>query len=58
MLGHALKNGVEIAYVQENDEELQKAGNIAALLRFRADQNTPAKTAASETIPPGQRAVS
>lgn len=60
LLGHALKNSVEIAYV-DDDEEFQRAGNIAALLRFRADQNTPAKTksAGSETTtPPGQRAVS
>jgi len=27
------------------DAEFEKAGNVAALLRFRADQNTPAKVA-------------
>jgi hypothetical protein len=61
LLGHALQGGVEIAYVPDDDEEFQKAGNIAALLRFRADQNTPAKTktvASETTIPPGERAVS
>jgi peptide subunit release factor 1 (eRF1) len=48
LLGQALKNSVEIVYVSD-DEEFQRAGNIAALLRFRSDQNTPAKTAASDT---------
>jgi hypothetical protein len=28
-----------------NDDDFRRAGNIGALLRFRADQNTPAKLA-------------
>jgi len=39
ILGHALRNGIEVMYIAE-DEEFAKAGHIAALLRFRADQNT------------------
>lgn len=59
LIGHALKSGVEITYV-ENDEdapEFEIAGNVAALLRFRADQNTPAKVATSETATEGERAA-
>lgn len=44
LVAHALKRGVELAYVNGNDE-LNRAGGIAALLRFRADQNTPQKLA-------------
>lgn len=44
ILGHALKSGIEVMYV-ENDPEFEKAGHIAALLRFRADQNTAVKLA-------------
>jgi peptide subunit release factor 1 (eRF1) len=47
LLGHALRNSVQILYVAD-DAQFHAAGNIAALLRFRADQNTPAKTAGSE----------
>jgi peptide subunit release factor 1 (eRF1) len=39
----ALRSSLEIAYV--DDEAFRKAGNIGALLRFRSDQNTPAKLA-------------
>ncbi|HUR36603.1 MAG TPA: hypothetical protein VM009_02220 [Terriglobales bacterium] len=53
LLGHALKKSVGVIYVNHEDSsqpsEFERAGNIAALLRFRADQNTPAKTAASES---------
>lgn len=44
ILGIALRNGLEVVYVQGNSE-LQKAGNIAALLRFRADKNKAARLA-------------
>ena len=37
LVGLALRNGVEIVYVP-NDPDLQKAGNIAARLRFRAER--------------------
>jgi peptide subunit release factor 1 (eRF1) len=40
----ALRNGAEIQFVQ-GDPELEKAGRIGALLRFRADQNTAEKIA-------------
>ena len=44
LLGQAVTKRVDILYVPPNPE-FEKAGNIAALLRFRADQNTPAKVA-------------
>jgi len=44
ILGHAIKNGFQVMYI-ENDPELEKAGHIAALLRFRADQTTATKLA-------------
>jgi peptide subunit release factor 1 (eRF1) len=40
----ALRNGAEIRFV-DNDPELEKAGRVSALLRFRADQNTAEKVA-------------
>jgi peptide subunit release factor 1 (eRF1) len=40
----ALRNGAEIQFVH-NDPELEKAGRIGALLRFRGDQNTAEKIA-------------
>src|SRR5215469_8691789 len=40
----ALRNGAEIEFI-EDDPDLERAGHIAALLRFRADQNTPKKVA-------------
>ena len=40
----ALRKGIEIIYVEQN-EELEKVGHIGALLRFRSDQNTPMKQA-------------
>lgn len=57
LIGQALRHGAEILYV-EDDEEFKAAGNVAALLRFRADQNTPAKLATSETAGTGERAAS
>jgi len=44
IVGHAIRNGLELVYIGD-DEEFDKVGRIAALLRFRADQNTPAKVA-------------
>ena len=44
ILGQAVAKRVDILYIPANPE-FEKAGNIAALLRFRADQNTPAKVA-------------
>jgi peptide subunit release factor 1 (eRF1) len=41
ILGHALRNGIEVMHIA-SDQEFEKAGHIAALLRFRADQNTNA----------------
>lgn len=40
----ALRNGAEIRFI-DNDPELEKAGRVSALLRFRADQNTAEKVA-------------
>lgn len=44
IVGHAIRTGVELVYISD-DEEFDRIGRIAALLRFRADQNTPAKAA-------------
>jgi peptide subunit release factor 1 (eRF1) len=38
----ALRNGAEIRLV-DNDPDMEKAGHVGALLRFRADQNTVEK---------------
>jgi peptide chain release factor subunit 1 len=43
LISRALRSSVELHWVQ--DEQFARAGNIGALLRFRADQNTPAKIA-------------
>jgi peptide subunit release factor 1 (eRF1) len=40
----ALRNGAEIRFI-DGDPELEKAGYVAALLRFRADQNTAERLA-------------
>ena len=40
----ALRNGAEIRFI-DGDPDLEKAGRVAALLRFRADQNTAEKMA-------------
>ena len=40
---NAMRSSLEIIFV--NDPDFRRAGNIGALLRFRADQNTPAKLA-------------
>jgi peptide chain release factor subunit 1 len=39
-----IQRDIELFYVK-NDPELDRVGNIGALLRFRADQNTPSKIA-------------
>lgn len=44
IVGHAIRTGVEVAYIAD-DEEFDRLGRIAALLRFRADQNTAEKVA-------------
>ena len=44
IVGHAIRGGIEIVYIHDN-EEFDKIGRIGALLRFRADQSTPAKVA-------------
>ena len=44
IVGHAIRTGVELVYVPD-DEEFDRIGRIAALLRFRADQNTAEKMA-------------
>jgi peptide chain release factor subunit 1 len=41
IIGQAFRNGVEVMHIA-GDQEFEKAGHIAALLRFRADQNTNA----------------
>jgi peptide subunit release factor 1 (eRF1) len=38
----ALRNGAEIRFI-DSDPDMEKAGQVAALLRFRADQNTAEK---------------
>ncbi|HEX4605117.1 MAG TPA: hypothetical protein VH724_14045 [Candidatus Angelobacter sp.] len=38
----ALRNGAEIRFV-DGEPDMEKAGHVAALLRFRADQNTEGK---------------
>jgi peptide subunit release factor 1 (eRF1) len=40
----ALRNGAEIRLI-DADPELESAGHVGALLRFRADQNTPQRVA-------------
>jgi peptide subunit release factor 1 (eRF1) len=44
IVGHAIRTGVELVYISD-DEEFDRIGRIAALLRFRADQNTAEKAA-------------
>ena len=44
VVGHAIRTGVELVYIPD-DEEFDRIGRIAALLRFRADQNTAIKVA-------------
>ncbi|HEX6505751.1 MAG TPA: host attachment protein [Terriglobales bacterium] len=46
IIPQAIRRDIELFYVKE-DPDLDRVGNIAALLRFRADQNKPAILAAS-----------
>jgi hypothetical protein len=40
----AIMRDIELFYVKD-DADFDRVGNIGALLRFRADQNTPARNA-------------
>ena len=44
IVGHSIRSGIEIVYIAD-DEDFDRVGRIAALLRFRADQNTAVKAA-------------
>lgn len=44
IVGHALRNHIDMVWIDSTDE-FDRIGRIAALLRFRADQNTPLKVA-------------
>jgi len=44
IVGHSIRSGIEMVYVA-GDPEFDRIGRIAALLRFRADQNTGVKVA-------------
>jgi peptide subunit release factor 1 (eRF1) len=44
IVGYAIRNGLELVYIGD-DEQFDRIGRIAAQLRFRADQSTPAKVA-------------
>ena len=44
IVGHSIRSGIEIVYIAD-DEEFDRVGRIAALLRFRADQSTAVKVA-------------
>jgi len=44
IVGHSTRSGIEIVYIT-GDPEFDRVGRIAALLRFRADQNTAVKIA-------------
>jgi len=44
LLANAVKNGIEIIHMHD-DPTFASTGGVAALLRFRADQNTEVKKA-------------
>ncbi|PYP91116.1 MAG: hypothetical protein DMG65_08945 [Candidatus Angelobacter sp. Gp1-AA117] len=44
LVGLAIRNGADIRFV-DGDAALERVGRVGALLRFRADQNTPQKIA-------------
>lgn len=44
LVARAVRDGVQLMHIRE-DAQFERAGNIAALLRFRADQNTASKVA-------------
>ena len=55
-MGHAIRTGVDLVYISD-DEEFDRIGRIAALLRFRADQNTAREQPASQINIQGTAAV-
>jgi len=44
IVGHAIRNNIDVLWI-DTTEEFDNIGRVAALLRFRADQNTPMKVA-------------
>jgi len=44
LVARAVRDGIQLVHIR-GDEEFERAGNIGALLRFRADQNTAQKIA-------------
>jgi peptide subunit release factor 1 (eRF1) len=44
IVGQSIRSGIDMVYVAD-DEQFDQIGRIAALLRFRADQNTSVKAA-------------
>ncbi len=44
IVGYAIRKGIDIVYIT-HDDQFDQIGRIAALLRFRADQNTAVKVA-------------
>ncbi len=44
VLARTIGGGIDLVYIRDNPD-FEKVGNIGALLRFRADQNTPGKLA-------------
>ncbi len=44
LIGLAIRSGIPVVYVRD-EPDFEKAGNIGALLRVRADQSTPKKLA-------------
>ena len=44
LMATAARNGIEVLYLAQNPD-LDRVGNVGALLRFRADQSTPARLA-------------
>lgn len=44
LVARTVRDGVQLVHIR-GDQEFERAGNIAALLRFRADQNTAQKIA-------------
>jgi peptide subunit release factor 1 (eRF1) len=49
LIGIAVANGLDIIYY-EQDAEIDRVGNIAALLRFRSDQNTNQQLSRNEEV--------
>ncbi len=49
LIGRAVANGLDIIYY-EQDPEIDRVGNIAALLRFRSDQSTASKLSPNQSV--------